>query len=953
MLSDIRRSMSLLLAGTALVLTAPLAAEPKEWDPADWDLEHSEFEPDGDWLFGRLDNGMRYIVRSNDRPEGTAELRMEIAAGSLDERADELGYAHYVEHMAFNGSTNVPEGEMIKLLERLGLSFGADTNASTGLERTQYRLSLPNTDPGLLDTALMLMRETASELTFDEDAVQREKGVILSERRVRNSYQLRNVVDGLEFLYPQALAPDRLPIGELETLEAADAVKLRAFWEREYVPADTVIVLVGDVDPQAAAAMIEERFGDWRPAASPDQPDGGPVNIADNARTDIYLDPALSETVSLTRHEEWEKRLDTRATRERELLLSVARGIVGRRLQALQRSEDPPFQGVNLSTSDFFEAARSTSLSVSSEEGGWQRALDAAIVEVRSALEYGFTDAEVAEQVANLRTGFENAAANAATRSHGAYMGQAFAMTRGIAVPVSPQEQLAAFEAFVPTITPDSVLAALREDAADLGDPLIRFTGKIAPQGGEAALRRAAEAALSREIAAPEARDVAEFAYTDFGAPGTVVSDVRELRHCIRQVRFANGVMLNLKQTDLSDDRVSVSLALDGGRLLATRDDPLAVELSGLLPAGGLGEHSRDELQSINAGRSVRANFGAGGDVFTMGAVTTPRDLERQLQVMTATVTDPGYRAEGLAAWRRSLPDFFARLGRTPGSALGEAIGPALSDNDPRFTRAPIEAYQALDYDTLAAFIGDRLENGAIEIGIVGDIDEDAAIALAARTFGALPEREVMFRDSPQARQRSFTDDRRTVRVRHEGEADQAEVRYIWPTADLDDWELTSRLTLLSRVVRLALTDTLREELGQTYSPSASSSQSDVYEDYGTFSVGAQVDVGDVAATREAIESTLRALIDEGVNDDLLDRARTPSIENLENRLKTNASWMSYVARSQSKPERLQRYDEAIARQLAITPAELQALAARYLDPAQAVVFVATPSAATPAAADE
>ena len=941
-----QRLLSALLTTTALVLAAPLQAEPVEWDPADWDLEHSEFTPDDEWLFGRLDNGLRYIVRANDRPEGTAELRMEIATGSLDERDEERGFAHYVEHMAFNGSTNVPEGEMVKLLERLGLSFGADTNASTGLERTQYRLSLPNTDPALLDTALMLMRETACELTFDAEAVEREKGVILSERRVRNSYRMQNLIDGLAFVYPDARAPERLPIGALETLEAADAAALRAFWQREYVPSDTVIVLVGDIDPEAAAAMIEARFADWRPAPSPDQPDSGPVDIADRGRTDIFLDPALSETVTLTRHSQWEKRLDTRETRERELLVGIGRAIVGRRLQALQRSEDPPFQGVSLSTGDFDEAARSTSLTISSEDGAWPRALDAAVAEVRRALQYGFTDAEIAEQVANVRAAFENAAANSATRSHGAYVNQAFGVARGYGVPDTPAERLALFEDFARGITADTVLAALRDDTAELDEPLIRYTGKTAPAGGEAALRAATRLAFEREVVAPREREVAEFAYTDFGRAGTVVADTVEPRHGIRQVRFENGVMLNLKPTDLSRDRVSVQVAIDGGYMLRDRDNPLAVELAGLLTAGGLGEHSRDELQSINAGRRVGTGLSIGGDVFAMVAATTPRDLERQLQLMTATLSDPGYRAEGLATWRRSLPDFFARLGRTPASALGEAVGPVLSDNDPRFVRAPIEAYQALDYAGLRDVIANRLDEGAIEIAIVGDFDPDEAIALVGRTLGALPAREPAFRDYAEARERAFTGDRRVVTVTHGGEPDQAQVQYYWPTADDSDWELTSRLTLLSRVVRVALTDTLREELGQTYSPGTSSNQSSTYTGYGTFSVGSAVDVADVDATRAAIEQTLRYLIENGVSDDLLERARTPILESLRNRLKSNGSWMAYVARSQSEPERLQRNDEAIARQEAITPAELQALAARYLDPEDAVVFVVVPERA-------
>ncbi len=942
-----RLALSLLVT-TAVsgIIAAPAFAEPVGWDASAWELEDSEFEPESGWHFGQLDNGLRYIVRRNDRPENTALVRMDIATGSLDERDDERGYAHYVEHMAFNGSTNVPEGEMIKLLERLGLAFGADTNASTSFDRTQYKLDLPRADAELLDTALMLMRETASELTFDEEAVQREKGVILAERRVRNSYALKNTIDSLEFAYPDSLIAQRLPIGTAETLEAADAASLRGFWEREYVPADTVIVVVGDFDPALVEAKIAEHFGDWRPAPSPDQPDGGPIDPGYSGETDIYLDPALTETVSLVRHGPYIDRPDTRAERRATLLRQVGASALSRRLQRLQRSEDPPFRGVGFSTSNLFEAGRSTTLVVASEEGRWGRALEVAVDEYRRALTHGFGEDEIAEQLANIRTGLENAAANAETRSNAALVGQALAIASGDGVPTAPQDTLARFEEIAPGVTPAEVLAAMREDSIALDEPLIRFSGKTAPEGGAAGLRAAVEAAFARPVAPPLETVSAEFAYTDFGPAGEVVADSRTEDLDIRTVRFANGVMLNLKTTDLADDRVSVQLNIDGGQMLATRADPLAVELTGLYTAGGLGEHSRDELQSILAGRSVGAGFGAGSETFSGGATTTPRDLELQLQLMAAYLTDPGYRAEGLGPWQRSLADFFARLGRTPESALGEGLGPLLSDQDPRFTRQPLEAYRALDFDQLAATIGERLANGAIEIALVGDFDEEEAIRMVAQTFGALPPREPAFRAyAGENRERSFTERREPVTLTHGGEPDQAVLRMVWPTVDDSDWARTSRLTLLSRVMRLALTEKLREELGQTYSPSADSSPSDIYRDYGTFSLGASVDVAQLDAAEAALEETVQAMIANGPDADLVERARQPILEGLDNRLKSNGGWMGLVDRAQSEPENIRRFLEAKDRQLAITPAELQALAARYLDPAQAVRIRVVPEA--------
>ena len=936
--------------------TAPRAitanAAPAEgWDPAMWDLEDSEFTPEPGWTFGQLENGLRYIIRPNNRPEGTAIIRMEIATGSLDERDDERGFAHYVEHMAFNGSPNVPEGEMIKLLERLGLAFGADTNAVTSFDSTRYMLDLPRVDEELLDTALMLMRETVSELSFAPDAVEREKGVILAERRTRNNFALKNVIDNLEFAYPDARLAARLPIGTLETIEAADAARLRAFWSREYVPADTVLVVIGDFDPALVEAKIIARFADWQAAPSPEQPDPGPVDLDLAGQSDIYLDPALSESIALMRHAPYIDRHDTLAERKAALLRSVGAGAAARRLQRLRRSEDPPFKGASFGNSDFFENARTAQLAISSEEGEWQRALSTAIAEYRRVFEYGFTEAEIAEQVTNLRTGLENRAANAETRSHARFASAAFAIARAESVRIAPQEALASFEAFAPQITPEAVLDAMREEFVALDDPLIRFTGKTAPEGGIEAVRDAVAQAFAQPIAPPEQTQSAAFAYTDFGPPSEVISDTRTDALGIRTLRFANGVMLNLKTTDLADDRIAIKLSIDGGQMVESRAQPLAAALTPLIPAGGLAAHSSDELQSILAGKSVSAGFGAAARSFVSNTGTTPRDLELQLQLLAAFVTDPGYRAEGLGPWRSGLPDFFARLGRTPGSALSEATGPALSDNDPRFTRQPIEAYQALSYERLEAAIGERMRNGALEIALVGDFEEDRAIELVAKTLGALPQRETAFRsyDDPEnlpRRTRSFTRDRSPRTVYHQGEPDQALVRLVWPTADNSDWELTSRLSLLARVMRLELNEVLREELGQTYSPSASSSQSETYIGYGTFTIGAGVDVDAVSDAANAMRGAVKKLIEEGPSEDTVARARQPLIEALDNRLKSNGGWLGLTDRAQSRPQDIARFLSAKSRQSAITADELKDLAGRYLALDQAVQFTVLPDPA-------
>ncbi|WP_298200607.1 pitrilysin family protein [Novosphingobium sp.] len=922
-----------LLLGACAPERASLASAPRPL----WAMAQSDIAIDPAFRTGTLQNGLRFIIRKGTNPAGTALVRMDIAAGSLDERDDERGFAHFVEHMAFNGSTRVPEGEMVRLLERAGLAFGADTNAQTGFQNTLYTLDLPRNDPALLDTALMLMRETASELAFAPAAVTRERGVVLAEMRDRNSWAYRAAVNEMGFSNPRARYVNRLPIGTAAALEQASAERLRAFWQRTYVPAKTTVIVIGDLDPDLAEAAIRRHFASWQAGPAGPQPDAGPVRFADKGRTSVYVDPALSERITAFRHAPWQDERDGVARRRESLLRQIGYDIVNRRLQRLARQGDPPFRSAGLGTSDVFRAGRTTSLVVDTVDGGWQRGLAAAVAEYRRALSEGFTAAEVAEQVANVHAAHRNGAAAAATRSNASLVGAALALVRDDIVPATPESSLQRLEAFIPAITPEAVLAALRRELVPLDDPLLRFAGRRNPDGGGMALRRAWQAAMAAPLTAAPVRTAGAFAYTDFGPPGRVVSDTREPVYGIRTLRFANGVRLNLKPTTLERDRVVVSLHIDGGDMLDTRARPLATDMMLAFGAGGLGRHSQDDLQSILAGRTVGFNLSSAAETFAASAQTTPADLALQLQLMAAFITDPGYRREGETLYRQYVNNLFARKDATPGSALGAALGGILSDNDPRFTLQTVEAYRALSFAGLKEAIADRLAHGAIELGVVGDMPEDQMIALVARTFGALPVREAEFQPYPDQRTRPFTLDRTPRVVRHSGPADQALLRLTWPTRDDGDPDEVLGLILLERVMRIELTDTLREQLGKAYSPSADSSASAVWRGYGTFTVSASVALPDLAATRAAIRTTLEALRRAPVSDDVLQRARQPVLEAVENGLKTNYGWLGLVARAQTRAYQIERQQHAAERIKALGAADIMALARRYLDPDAAV----------------
>jgi zinc protease len=943
-----------LLLGLAIPLSlAPLAAEtPRQTpttqadDASDWPpFAASDVEVDPSFVFGRLDNGLRYILRRNATPEGTALVRMRIGAGSLAEEEHERGLAHFLEHMAFNGSTGIPEGEMVKLLEREGLAFGADTNASTGFETITYMLNLPRNTEALLDTALMLMRETASELTIAPEAVERERGVILAERRDRSGFEQRASEANIAFIAPGARYGERLPIGLGEVIESANAAQLRALYERTYVPANTTLIIVGDYPVEVMQAKIHERFADWRGPSAPERATAGPIDTSRRGETAIHLDPALPESVTITQLTPWRNQPDSEAQRDIQTLRRIGYAIVRRRLARLARGEDAPFRSASYGTSDLFRDARLTTLSISTVDGGWQKGMLAAVREINEALTYGFSPAEVEEQVANWRSALENAAKAAETRGHSTFVAAALEALKDDLAPTTPAWELEKFERLAPAINAQSVWRAMLDDTSIFYDPLIRFQGRTAPAGGKEALRAAFGAAMELPINAPADQFTLPFAYQIFGAPGSLAADEVEPALGLRLIRFANGVRLTLKQTTLREDRVSIALAIDGGDLLNTRRQPLATAMVSALAGGGLGRHSRDELATVLAGRSVGMGLASGADAFTFSATTTPRDLELQLRLITALITDPGNRREGEEQYRRSIDNFFATRDATPMRALSSAIGGILSDNDPRFTLQTKPAYEALNFARLMRDIGDRLERGAIEIAIVGDFAERDAIAAVAVTLGALPAREIEFRPREEERQRSFTSKRGRRVVIHRGEADQAVVQMIWPTTDDSDQAEMLRLTLLARVAQIELTERLREQLGQTYSPLASAANSRVYPGYGTFSLSSTAAADQVDAVREAMGALLSDLATRPVDADVLERAARPMLEAFDNALKDLGGWLNLASRAQSDPERLVRWQAAPGILRAITPDDLLATAQAYLASNGAVEVLVVPDA--------
>ena len=935
--SSLAVAAGLALAGTPAVWAqeaAPQAVTATAAEPGGlpaWDIATSDFPADPDITFGRLPNGMRYALMRNGNPKGEAAIRFTVAVGAREETDAENGAAHFVEHMAFNGSTGIPEGQLLPMLEKLGLAFGADTNAETGLDYTTYKLQLPRTDDETVSTALKVIREMAGELTIDPAAVERERGIILNEAQVRNDPGRRRIAHYLNAALPGSRVGERVR-ADVERIANITPAQLRAFYEAYYRPERATLAIVGDFDVAAMEARIKASFADWqgegtaREAYRSPLPDGtGAPAIAN------FVDPAIPEIVELQRVSAWQPYHNTLEGARADYLSAIAAFALTNRINALSRDPASPTLGGQASEQPLFRSANSFGLLVVAKEGQWAQTLALAEREMRRAAQFGFTAAEVAEAKANTATNANNAVAQAAGRFSADLAEQLVAASLDSEVPTSPAFNLAMYDAVEASLTPEAVSEAFR--AAWQGGPtLVHVSTKQPVEGDTGAIAAVLAESAAVAVTAPAADAEVQWAYGDWGQPGKVVADETIADLGIRTVRFANGLQLNLKTTNFEPGKIGFSLRVGGGLARFPKDKQ---GLSVLLPVAasidGLEKHSVDDLRRLLAGKAVSLPLGGEIDALVADGQTTPTDLGLQMELLAARLTATGWRPETAAQMAGIGPIVVQQLQSNPLAIMGNSLGSIMAGDDARLGVTNAAALAQITLDDVRAVVAPQLAEGPLALGMVGDFDPEAAIAAVARTLGALPPRGARTEALEGAVPVVSTTDRAMRVLTHTGAADQGVLALGWPTTDASDQKDDYTRNLLAAVMTLRLTEKLREELGATYSPEAFSYANLSLNGFGFMAAYATVPPAAMDDTAAAIRAIAAELAAQPPAADLLERARNPIRANFERSETQNGGWLAIVTEAQSNPQLLNRRRKRMAMLDAITPADVQAAAARYL----------------------
>jgi zinc protease len=933
------------IVGLALGLGPAAPAAAADWPP------HSDVAPDPAVRFGVLPNGMDYAIMKNATPKGVVSIRFRIGAGSLEERDDQQGLAHFLEHMAFRGSTHVPEAEVWRDLQRLGMTVGADANANTGFEQTVFAFDLPTNDADTVAAGLMRMRETASELTLSQTAMDAERGVVLSEMRMGDVPNFHAQKANYGFVLEGQRLPTRFPIGKADVLQHAPVGLIADFYHAYYRPDRATLIVVGDVDPDAIEAQIKARFSDWKPVGpvGPDPALGAP--LVRGPQTRLFVEPGVQPAVILAWTKPYDPAVESQAKDRRETLEAIGLSALNYRFQVAASRPDRSFLGAQALQHDTVHSAKLAELAINPTPDQDAASLTAAETIRRQIVEYGVRQDEVDRVVAAMGAALETNLAGAATRRSpplaGSLLGSADA---GNDIPTSPAQNLAAFQKFTAGLTATEVTAALRQVFSG-GGPLLFVSSPKPVDGGEAGLGAALAAADAAPIKAAAAEARIAWPYASFGAPGKVVSRTEIADLGVTMVNFANGVQLAVKPTRYAVDQVLVGVSMGHG----LEDMPKTQKpMNWAMPAftlGGLRAISVEDMQRTLAGKIYSpAAIVMGEDRSVMAGATKTEDLDIQMQVLTAYLTAPGWRPQAFDRIRANYIAGLPQLEVSPQGVVGRQLGLLLHDGDQRWVVANAQDASAARVEDLEAALSNALAKGPLRVFIVGDLTVDQAIAATAATFGALPPRPAAPALPPEASEVHFPPPTASpVVLRHKGRADKAMALIAWPTTDFyANVKQTRALDLLVRVVQQRLVEQLRIAEGASYSPSATLVSSQWFPGYGDLQVFAELPPVKVALFYDTLARIVGDLRANPISADELQRARGPLIQELVQAQQTNAYWMAQISNDQVDPRSIDAVRSLVPDLNGVTPADLQSLARTYLKDDTAWKLVALPEGAAP-----
>ncbi|WP_370030817.1 M16 family metallopeptidase [Qipengyuania mesophila] len=930
-----------LLAPQLLLAQEPAAPAPQHLTPeggTPWIYEGSDVPRDAEWIFGTLPNGVRYAVRKNGVPPDQVSVRVRVDAGSLYEEESERGYAHLLEHLLFRESKYLGPAEAIPTWQRLGATFGSDTNAETSPTQTVFKLDLPNIDSAKLAESMKLLSGMVRSPVLSDANVKAEVPIVMAEKRERAGAAERAGNASREVLFAGQRLADRVPIGTDASLQAATGASVGAFYKRWYRPENTVVVAAGDIDPMQLAAEIEKWFGDWKgqgpkiPApdfGDPVAPEGAdPANPV--GEVGVVVEPDLPRSFSYAVMRPWRPVQDTIAYNEGLLRDALAQALINRRLESRARAGGS-YLYAQVAQDDVSRSADMTFVNFAPLTGDWKAALDDVRGVIADALATPPSQEEIDRELAEFEIVFKSQ-----VEQQRVLPGPRLADDIVNAVDIreavaAPDTVLKVFNSMRQTVTPEKVLEHTR---ALFSGAVIRVA-YVTPEAGEAS-EAAIRDALREDVAADgNARLAAQaISFDDLppvGPPGEITAQGPIGVLDIEQVDFANGVKAILWANDAEPGRVAVKVRFGAGYRAIEPDDAVYANLGyAALIGSGIGELDQEQLDLLSTGRKFGFDFQVGDGAFTFFAQTREQDLEEQLYLFAAKLAMPGWDPKPVVRAKAAGKLAYESYSANPGGILQRDLEYLLSNDDPRFRTPTPEMFDAATPEGFRKVWEPLLKQGPVEVLVFGEFDKDATIETLRRTFGALAPRDA----PPEAvldRASDFPPAGETVVRRHRGDANQAAAVIAWPTGGgVEELRESRRLEVLASVFNNRLMEAMREHAGASYAPVVRSDWPSDVKDGGRIAAMAQLRPEDVPVFFAEAEKIAKDLATTPVGEDEYNRVVEPLRQYVSRASTGNLFWLYQLEDATVEPRRIALLRYLLSDYTQTTPSELQVLAQKY-----------------------
>jgi len=884
-------------------------------------------------LAGTLPNGVQYFIRENGRPEKRAELRLVVNAGSVLEDGDQRGLAHFVEHMAFNGTRNFEKQEIVNYLESIGMQFGADVNAYTSFDETVYMLTVPTDTGTALHKGVQILHEWAQNIAFDASEIEKERGVVIEEWRLGRGADARMRDKVFPTLFYNSQYASRLPIGDRETLQTFKPDALRRFYRDWYRPGLMAVVAVGDFDRRDVERMIRERFSAIPPAKSARTRPVPPV--PDHAETLVALatDPEASSTSVEVYWKQPVRDQSTHGAYRRGLVESLYNGMLNARLGELTQQADPPFIYAGSGQGQFIRSKEVYNLAAGVSETGVQRGLDAVLTEAERVRRHGFTSSELERQKTNVLRAYEQASAELGKTPSSAYADEYVrAYLDAEAIPgIRYEYELA--KRFLPEITLTEVNAIAKEWMVDANrvvivqapekadvrvptkDSLLAVFNAVRAKRVEPYVDRVADANLIASLPAAgrivEQRTIAEVGLTEW--------------------KLSNGARVLIKPTDFNNDEVLMRAYSPGGSSLVSDNGYTSAMLATtLVSAGGLGGMDAVELSKALAGKAAQVQPFIGGTEEGLTGSASPKDLETMMQLLHLRFTGPRRDSVAFASYTSRLSQALANRSASPEAAFQDTLQVTLTQGHARGRPFTSQVLQAVRLDSVFAIYRDRFADASdFTFLFVGSTDTATLRPLVEKYIASLPSagRKEQPRDSGVRMPTGVVE-----KVVRRGTEPKSQTSIIFTGRMNYGREERHLLASMIDVLDIKLREVLREDLGGTYGVGVSFTASP----RAPHEYSVSVSFGAAPARLDSLVTVafeqIAALQAQGPTATDLAKVKETQKRTWETNLKQNGYWLSQIAGKDLLGEDVRdvlAYNRLVDR---LTPEMIRDAARRYLN---------------------